>query len=102
MDVRGKVVVLFTNEPASTDPKFFGGRALTYYGRWSYKYEEATRKGAIGVDHHSHHADGGLRLGGGAEFVVPRAALREARARRARAVAGRMGHARTRAKSCWR
>ncbi len=49
VDVRGKVVVLFTNEPASEDPKFFGGRALTYYGRWSYKYEEATRRGAVGV-----------------------------------------------------
>src|SRR5437016_8238185 len=49
VDVRGKVLVLFTNEPASNDPKFFGGRALTYYGRWSYKYEEATRKGARGV-----------------------------------------------------
>jgi Zn-dependent M28 family amino/carboxypeptidase len=47
VDVRGKVVVLFTNEPASSDPKFFGGRALTYYGRWTYKYEEATRKGAL-------------------------------------------------------
>jgi Zn-dependent M28 family amino/carboxypeptidase len=49
VDVRGKVVVLFTNEPASEDPKFFGGRALTYYGRWTYKYEEATRKGAVGA-----------------------------------------------------
>lgn len=49
VDVRGKVVVLFTNEPASDDPKFFGGRALTYYGRWTYKYEEATRKGAVGA-----------------------------------------------------
>ena len=47
-DVRGKIVVLFTNEPASNDPKFFGGRALTYYGRWTYKYEEALRKGALG------------------------------------------------------
>lgn len=47
--VKGKVVVLFTNEPESNDPKFFGGRALTYYGRWSYKYEEALRKGAAGV-----------------------------------------------------
>jgi Zn-dependent M28 family amino/carboxypeptidase len=47
IDVRGKVVVLFTNEPPSEDPKFFGGRALTYYGRWSYKYEQAARKGAI-------------------------------------------------------
>jgi Zn-dependent M28 family amino/carboxypeptidase len=48
-DVKGKVVVLFTNEPPSEDPKFFGGRALTYYGRWTYKYEEATRRGARAV-----------------------------------------------------
>lgn len=48
-DVRGKVVVLFTNEPPSEDPKFFGGPALTYYGRWTYKYEEALRQGAAGV-----------------------------------------------------
>ncbi len=46
-DVAGKVVVLFTNEPPSTDPKFFGGPALTYYGRWTYKYEEAIRRGAV-------------------------------------------------------
>src|SRR6266849_6557967 len=49
VDVKGKMLVLFTNEPTSTDPKFFGGRALTYYGRWSYKYEEALRHGALGV-----------------------------------------------------
>lgn len=49
VDVRGKVLVLFTNEPPSTDPKFFDGRALTYYGRWSYKYEEALRRGALAV-----------------------------------------------------
>jgi Zn-dependent M28 family amino/carboxypeptidase len=49
VDVKGKILVLFTNEPASNDPKFFGGRALTYYGRWSYKYEEALRHGALGV-----------------------------------------------------
>lgn len=48
-DVRGKVVVLFTNEPPSADEKFFGGRALTYYGRWTYKYEEALRQGALGA-----------------------------------------------------
>lgn len=48
-DVTGKVVVLFTNEPPSDDTKFFGGTALTYYGRWSYKYEEATRRGAKAV-----------------------------------------------------
>ena len=48
VDVTGKVLVLFTNEPPSTDPKFFDGRALTYYGRWVYKYEEALRRGAKG------------------------------------------------------
>jgi Zn-dependent M28 family amino/carboxypeptidase len=46
MDVTGKVVVMFTNEPPSDDPKFFGGKALTYYGRWTYRFEEATRRGA--------------------------------------------------------
>jgi Zn-dependent M28 family amino/carboxypeptidase len=46
LDVKGKVVVLFTNEPPSDDPKFFGGKALTYYGRWTYKFEEAARRGA--------------------------------------------------------
>ena len=49
VDVRGKLLVLFTNEPTSNDPKFFEGRALTYYGRWSYKYEEALRRGALGA-----------------------------------------------------
>jgi Zn-dependent M28 family amino/carboxypeptidase len=46
VDVKGKVVVLFTNEPPSDDPKFFGGKALTYYGRWTFKFEEAARRGA--------------------------------------------------------
>jgi Zn-dependent M28 family amino/carboxypeptidase len=46
VDVTNKVVVLFTGEPPSNDPKFFEGRALTYYGRWTYKYEEALRHGA--------------------------------------------------------
>ena len=46
VDVKGKVVVLFTNEPPSEDPKFFGGTALTYYGRWTFKFEEAARRGA--------------------------------------------------------
>ena len=49
VDVTGKVLLLFTNEPTSNDPKFFDGRALTYYGRWTYKYEQALRKGAAGV-----------------------------------------------------
>jgi Zn-dependent M28 family amino/carboxypeptidase len=49
VDVKGKVLVLFTNEPPSNDPKFFGGRALTYYGRWTYKFEEGARMGAKAV-----------------------------------------------------
>jgi Zn-dependent M28 family amino/carboxypeptidase len=49
MDVRGKVLLMLVNEPASDDPKFFKGKALTYYGRWTYKYEEAARRGAVGV-----------------------------------------------------
>lgn len=44
--VKGKVVVLFTNEPPSDDAQFFHGKALTYYGRWTFKFEEATRQGA--------------------------------------------------------
>ena len=48
-DVRGKVLLMLVNEPPSDDPRFFQGPALTYYGRWSYKYEEAARRGAAGV-----------------------------------------------------
>jgi len=48
-DVRGKVLLMLVNEPPSDDEKFFKGKALTYYGRWTYKYEEAARKGAVGV-----------------------------------------------------
>src|SRR5215831_6165791 len=46
-DLKGKVALLFVNEPASDDPQFFKGKALTYYGRWSYKYEETARRGAV-------------------------------------------------------
>jgi Zn-dependent M28 family amino/carboxypeptidase len=48
VDVRGKVLLMFVNEPTE-DPKLFTGKALTYYGRWTYKFEEAARKGAAGV-----------------------------------------------------
>jgi len=46
-DLKGKVALLFVNEPASDDPKFFKGKALTYYGRWTYKFEENARRGAV-------------------------------------------------------
>jgi hypothetical protein len=49
VDVKGKVLLMLVNEPSTDDPKFFKGRALTYYGRWTYKYEEAARKGAVGA-----------------------------------------------------
>jgi len=49
VDVRGKVLLMLVNEPPSDDPRFFKGKALTYYGRWTYKLEEAARRGAVGV-----------------------------------------------------
>ncbi|MBR7800694.1 M28 family peptidase [Undibacterium fentianense] len=50
-DVRGKLLVMMVNDPQPTaeDALRFGGKALTYYGRWTYKYEEAKRRGAAGV-----------------------------------------------------
>jgi Zn-dependent M28 family amino/carboxypeptidase len=43
------VVLVIVGDPPSDDPKFFGGKALTYYGRWTYKFEQAARKGAVGA-----------------------------------------------------
>ena len=50
MDVKGKVVVVLVNDPgfATGDTTLFDGKKMTYYGRWTYKYEEAARQGAIG------------------------------------------------------
>lgn len=51
IDVRGKTVVMLVNDPgfATEDPELFNGRAMTYYGRWTYKFEEAARQGAEGA-----------------------------------------------------
>jgi Zn-dependent M28 family amino/carboxypeptidase len=57
MDVRGKVLIMLVNDPPVRDPKnpskldekTFKGRAMTYYGRWTYKYEIAAEKGAAGI-----------------------------------------------------
>ena len=51
IDVRGKTVVVLVNDPGYEleDPELFTGKAMTYYGRWTYKYEEAARQGAAGV-----------------------------------------------------
>jgi Zn-dependent M28 family amino/carboxypeptidase len=51
IDVKGKTVVVLVNDPgyASQDPALFDGNTMTYYGRWTYKYEEAARQGAAGA-----------------------------------------------------
>ena len=55
VDVKGKIVVMLVNDPdfeaAQGEPVAgkFGGKTMTYYGRWTYKYEEAARRGAIGA-----------------------------------------------------
>jgi Zn-dependent M28 family amino/carboxypeptidase len=49
VDVKGKVILCIVGDPPSDDPNFFGGKALTYYGRWTYKFEQAARMGAVGA-----------------------------------------------------
>lgn len=51
IDVTGKTVVILVNDPgfATKDPDLFSGNAMTYYGRWTYKFEEAARQGAAGA-----------------------------------------------------
>lgn len=51
IDVTGKTVVVLVNDPGfgTSDSTFFKGDAMTYYGRWTYKYEEAARQGATGI-----------------------------------------------------
>jgi Zn-dependent M28 family amino/carboxypeptidase len=57
LDVKGKTIVMLVNDPPvpdpgkpdELDPKTFGGKAMTYYGRWTYKYETAAQKGAAGA-----------------------------------------------------
>jgi Zn-dependent M28 family amino/carboxypeptidase len=50
-DLKGKIMLVLVNDPPATpaEPTLFGGRAMTYYGRWTYKYEEAERRGAAGA-----------------------------------------------------
>jgi Zn-dependent M28 family amino/carboxypeptidase len=51
VDMKGKVALIMVNDPPATptEPQLFGGPALTYYGRWTYKFEEAARQGAVGA-----------------------------------------------------
>ncbi|WP_245586426.1 M28 family metallopeptidase [Olivibacter sitiensis] len=49
LDVKGKTVVVMINDPGFYDPTLFKGKNMTYYGRWTYKFEEAARQGATGA-----------------------------------------------------
>jgi Zn-dependent M28 family amino/carboxypeptidase len=51
VDVKGKILLVLVNDPPApaAEPNLFGGRAMTYYGRWTYKFEEAERRGAAGM-----------------------------------------------------
>jgi Zn-dependent M28 family amino/carboxypeptidase len=50
MDLHGKIAIVLINDPDfETGSGDFGGKAMTYYGRWTYKYEEAARRGAVGL-----------------------------------------------------
>ena len=49
LDVKGKTVVVMVNDPGFSDSTLFKGKTMTYYGRWTYKFEEAARQGATGV-----------------------------------------------------
>jgi Zn-dependent M28 family amino/carboxypeptidase len=49
VDVKGKIVFCLVNDPGLHDPSIFRGKILTYYGRWTYKIEEAERQGAAGI-----------------------------------------------------
>ena len=51
VDVKGKILLVLVNDPPAPagEPALFGGAAMTYYGRWTYKFEEAERRGAVGA-----------------------------------------------------
>ncbi len=51
VDLRGKILLVLVNDPPApaSEPTLFGGKAMTYYGRWTYKFEEAERRGALGA-----------------------------------------------------
>src|SRR3546814_5032699 len=73
VDLKGKIALVLVNDPdyetggSGTGGSDFGGKAMTYYGRWTYKYEEAARQGATGMLVIRNRA-GLLRLGHGEEL----------------------------------
>ena len=75
VDVKGKVALVIVNEPPSEDEKFFKGKAMTYYGRWTYKYEEAATARRGGRVDCSSHRPGELWMGSSAQFAGDREEL---------------------------
>ncbi len=86
LDVKGKTVVVLVNDPgfATQDPSLFGGNTMTYYGRWTYKYEEAARQGASGaiIVHETKPASYGWNViessWTGAQYHLPASEVNEA------------------------
>ena len=87
--MKGKVLLMLVNEPPRTIRNSFAGKALTYYGRWTYKYEEAARKGAVGaiLIHKTEMAS--YPLGSGAQFQFRREVFSQTR-RHSAAESGRV------------
>lgn len=86
VDVKGKTVVVLVNDPgfATQDAKLFDGNTMTYYGRWTYKYEEAARQGAAGaiIIHETKPASYGWNViessWTGAQYHLPASEVNEA------------------------
>lgn len=86
VDVKGKTVVILVNDPgfATQDSELFDGNTMTYYGRWTYKYEEAARQGAAGaiIVHETKPASYGWNViessWTGAQYHLPASEVNEA------------------------
>ncbi len=105
LDVRGKLVLALVNDPgyATQDAKLFTGNAMTYYGRWDYKFAEAVRHGAAGLLVIHETRAGGLSVGRAAQRR-DQAAVRPAhrRLRDQATRARRLDHGRRCCHACWR
>ncbi len=100
LDVKGKTVIVLVNDPGwgNHDETLFKGNALTYYGRWTYKYEEAARQGAAACL--IVHETGGARLSVGGrrqQLDRPAGCVAAARGSGAAAAGRRLAHDRSRA-----
>ncbi len=87
VDLHGKIALVLINDPDfETGHGDFGGKAMTYYGRWTYKFEEAARQGATGHAGDPRNRAGFLRLGHGEELQHQRDVRHRARQARLRCI----------------